>query len=168
MGRKRLWAATMICGAALAVAGCGDDDSTSDSTTAADTVATAGASTATVSEETTSTSVSPDIDAIETTIKTWMLEGDCSLMTDKFLEDQTFDDNPKSACETFENLFTAPSYGEDDIDITDVQFENDKATAVVGGSVDGISVTSGGEEITSTYHLVFEDGTWKIDSADLN
>ena len=97
-----------------------------------------------------------------------MLEGDCTLMTDKFLEDQTFDDNPKSACETFENLFTAPSYGEDDIDITDVQFENDKATAVVGGSVDGIRVTSGGEEITSTYHLVFEDGTWKIDSADLN
>ena len=163
MGRKRLWATTMICGAALAaVAGCVSDDSTTATDTATTTVATAE------SAETDSTTISPDIDAIETTIKTWILEGDCTLMTDKFLEDQTFDDNPKSACETFENLFTAPSYGEEDIEITDVQFENDKATAVVGGSVDGISVTSGGEEITSTYHLVFEDGTWKIDSADLN
>ena len=164
MGRKRLWAATMICGTALAVAGCGSDDS-SDSTAVADTAATTAAD---ASTETTSTSISPDIDAIETTIKTWMLEGDCTLMTDKFLEDQTFDDNPKTACKTFESIFTAPAYGEDDIDITDVKFVNDKATAVVGGSPEGVSITEGGEEITSTYHLVYEDGTWKIDSADLN
>jgi hypothetical protein len=150
--------------AAIAAAGCGSDDSSS-STTAADTAATAATD---ASAETTSTSISPDIDAIETTIKTWMLEGDCTLMTDKFLEDQTFDDNPKSACETFESIFTPPSYGEDDIDVTDVQFENDKATAVVGGGPEGVSITEGGEEVTSTYHLVFEDGTWKIDSADLN
>ncbi len=164
MGRTRLWAALLTCAAVLAVAGCGSDDSTSESTTAADTAAT------TVSEpsSTTTTTISSDIDAIETTIKTWMLEGDCTLMTDKFLEEQTFDDNPESACKTFENLFTAPSYGEDDIDVTDVQFENDKATAVVGGGPEGVSITEGGEEITSTYHLVKEDGTWKIDSAEVN
>jgi hypothetical protein len=154
----------MVALGAFAAAGCGSDDSSS-STTAADTVETVADDTASVS---TTTSVSPDIDAIETTIKTWMLEGDCTLMTDKFLEDQTFDDNPKTACKTFESIFTPPAYGEDDIDITDVQFENDKATAVVGGSPEGVSITEGGEEITSTYHLVFEDGTWKIDSADLN
>ncbi|MFN8112298.1 MAG: hypothetical protein U0R51_03775 [Solirubrobacterales bacterium] len=167
MSRNRFWMAIALCVAALAAVaatGCGSDDSSS-STTAAETTETAADDTVSVS---TTTSVSPDIDAIETTIKTWMLEGDCSLMTDKFLEEQTFDDNPKSACETFENLFTAPSYGEDDIEIGDVQFENDKATAVVGGGPDGINITAGGEEITSTYHLVFEDGTWKIDSADLN
>ncbi len=165
MSRKRIWAATMICGAALAVAGCGSDDSTSDATTAADTATTTATD---ASAETTSTTAPEDIDAIETTIKTWILEGDCTLMTDKFLEAQTFDDNPKSACKAFESLFTAPSYGEDDIEITDVQFENDKASAVVGGSSGGVSVTAGGEEITSTYRLVYEDGTWKIDSVDVN
>ena len=169
MGRKRLWAATMICGAVLAVAGCGDGDSTSESNAATEVTANdVSVASSTLTVDTDLTSTSPDIDAIETTIKTWMLEGDCSLMTDKFLEEQTFDDNAETACETFENLFTAPSYGEDDIEITDVRFENDKATAVVGGSPEGVSITEGGEEITSTYHLVFEDGTWKIDSADLN
>ena len=166
MGRNRLWAALLLCLvalAALAVTGCGGDDATS-STTEADTAAT----TATDSSTTSTTSDIGEIDAIETTIKTWLMEGGCDLMTDKFLEEQTFDDDPKQACETFEAAFSPPAFSEDDIEITDVKYVNDKATAIVGGGPEGVSVTSGGEEVTSKYTLVNEDGTWKIDSAELN
>ena len=89
-------------------------------------------------------------------------------MTDKFLEEQTFNDDPKQACETFEASFSPPAYSADDIDVTDIEYVNDKATAIVGGGPEGVSVTSGGEEVTSKYTLVNEDGTWKIDSAELN
>lgn len=158
MSRNGLWTALALCTATLAAfaaAGCGDDSSSS---SAAATNTTTSAS----------TTISSDIDAIEASIKTWLLEGDCSLMTDEFLDEPTFIDEPTTACETFEAGFSPPAYGEDDIEVGDVEYENDKATAVVGGGSEGISVTSGGEEITSTYHLVFEDGTWKIDSAEIN
>jgi hypothetical protein len=89
-------------------------------------------------------------------------------MTDKFLEEQTFNDNPTEACKTFEASFSPPAYRADDIDVTDIEYVNDKATAIVGGGPEGVSVTAGGEEVTSRYTLVNEDGTWKIDSAELN
>jgi hypothetical protein len=156
--------ALVLCIAALAAiaAGCGSDDSTS-------TEAEATAATATSTGATTSTtSDGSDLDAIETTIKTWLTEGDCDLMTDKFLEEQTFNDNPTEACKTFEASFSPPAYSADDIDVTDIEYVNDKATAIVGGGPEGVSVTAGGEEVTSKYTLVNEDGTWKIDSAELN
>ncbi|HEU4803124.1 MAG TPA: hypothetical protein VFS73_08115 [Solirubrobacterales bacterium] len=156
--------ALVLCIAALAAiaAGCGSDDSTS-------TEAEATAATATSTGATTSTtSDGSDLDAIETTIKTWLTEGDCDLMTDKFLEEQTFNDNPTEACKTFEASFSPPAYSADDIDVTDIEYVNDKATAIVGGGPEGVSITSGGEEVTSKYTLVNEDGTWKIDSAELN
>jgi hypothetical protein len=156
--------ALVLCIAALAAiaAGCGSDDSTS-------TEAEATAATATSTGATTSTtSDGSDLDAIETTIKTWLTEGDCDLMTDKFLEEQTFNDNPTEACKTFEASFSPPAYSADDIDVTDIEYVNDKATAIVGGGPEGVSITSAGEEVTSKYTLVNEDGTWKIDSAELN
>ena len=164
MGRNRLGMALVLCVAALAAvaAGCGSDDSTS--TEAGATAVT----TSTDASTTSTTSDGRDLDAIETTIKTWLTEGDCDLMTDKFLEEQTFNDDPKQACETFEASFSPPAYSADDIDVTDIEYVNDKATAIVGGGPEGVSVTSGGEEVTSKYTLVNEDGTWKIDSAELN
>ena len=164
MGRNRTGMALVLCNAALAAiaAGCGSDDSTS-------TEAEATAATTTSTGATTSTtSDGSDLDAIETTIKTWLTEGDCDLMTDKFLEEQTFNDNPTEACKTFEASFSPPAYSADDIDVTDIEYVNDKATAIVGGGPEGVSVTAGGEEVTSKYTLVNEDGTWKIDSAELN
>ena len=167
MGSNRPRIALVLCITVLAAiaAGCGSDDSTS-------TEAEATAVTTSTEETTTSTisttSDGSDLDAIETTIKTWLTEGDCDLMTDKFLEEQTFNDDPKQACETFEASFSPPAYSEDDIDVTDIEYVNDKATAIVGGGPEGVSITSGGEEVTSKYTLVNEDGTWKIDSAELN
>ena len=156
---KRAFALVALLGAL--VIGCGDDDSGSTGDTS---VTPTDASVATVSDDTSTvetTSTDDDfgeLDAIESTIKTWLLEGDCDLMTDKFLEDQTFISDPKQACDTFESSFAPPQYSEEDIDVGDVQYENDKATAEVGG---------GGVDITSVYKLVYEDGVWKIDAAEL-
>ena len=105
------------------------------------------------------TAVDDDDAAVEAAIRTWLLEGDCGVMTDKFLEAQTFESDPEVACERFEALFETPQYSEDDIEITDVEIDGERASAVVGG---------GGAGITSTYKLVREDGVWKIDAASLN
>lgn len=96
---------------------------------------------------------------VEAAIETWLLEGDCGVMTDKFLQAQTFESDPDLACERFEDAYAEPLYSEEDIEITDVQVNGDEASAVVGGE---------GSDVTSTYELVNEDGTWKIDAASLN
>lgn len=148
------------------VIGCGDDESSSTSSDSSDSsvASVSDATVATVSDETASTDTTStddgigEIDAIETTIKSWLTEGGCDLMTDKFLEDQTFIDNRDEACDTFEKLFTEPQYSADDIVVGDVEYADDKATAEVGDTV---------TDITSTYNLVYEDGTWRIDSVDL-
>jgi len=109
------------------------------------------------------------MEAIESTIKTWILHGGCDLMTDHFLEEQTFSDDRAQACKTFEAAFTAPSYSEEDIEVSNITYANDKASATVGGSSDSPALTSGGEPITSTYKLVLsDDGTWQINSADVD
>lgn len=128
--------AILLLAAALAIlaVGCGGDDSTS-------------------------ADADDDQAAIESTINTWLFEGDCDVMTDKFLQAQTFESDPDKACDLFETAFAEPLYSEDDVEITDVQVVGDKATAVVGG---------GGSDITSTYTLVRVDGEWRIDAAELD
>ena len=137
-------------GAAVA-AGCGDEDIPTTTVTAAEE--------GTTPEEAAGVEAS-DMEAIESTIKTWLLQGDCALMSDGFLEEQTFIDQPAKACETFESGFTAPSYSEDEIEVSDIAVVNGKASATVGG---------GGDEITSTYQLVLaDDGTWQIASVSID
>ena len=119
--------------AMLALAGCGGDDG--------------GGSAAGTDEE-----------AITETIRGWLTEGGCERMTDKFLEAQTFIDEPEQACETFEAGFTAPGYSADDIVVSEIEIEGDRATATVGDET---------TDITSEYTLVREDGQWKIDKAEL-
>src|SRR5688500_10889499 len=78
---------------ALVAFGCGGDEEAG-STTAADECTATSATTATGGD---------DLAAIEVTVKGWLREGGCERMTDKFLEDQTFQDDPEEACETFES-----------------------------------------------------------------
>jgi hypothetical protein len=97
--------------------------------------------------------------AVRVTVVTWLLEGQCELMTDKFLEEQSFiGDSREERCNFFRKSFTPPSYGEDDIEVTDITITGDRATAVVGG---------GGVDITSKYTLAKVAGKWQIDEADL-
>jgi ABC-type glycerol-3-phosphate transport system substrate-binding protein len=133
---KALSALAVLVGVMLLV-GCGGDDGESASS---------------------ETAAGDDAAAIEETVKGWLLEGGCERMTDEFLEAQTFLSDPEEACETFETGFTAPSYGEDDIVVSDIEVDGTKGSATVGDETSGIE---------SRYELVNEDGTWKIDSADL-
>ena len=130
-----------VAGAALLavilLVGCGGDEGDSESSSAAG---------------------GDDSAAVEETVKSWLLEGGCDRMTDRFLEEQTFISDPAEACETFESSFSAPSYGEEDIIVSDVEVEGETATLVVGDDYSGIE---------SRYELVSEDGTWKIDAAEL-
>jgi hypothetical protein len=150
-----------VCVATLAVAvaaGCGDSGD--------DSVTVEAATDGSTPVESTPEDAS-ELEAIEATIKTWLLEGDCDLMTDGFLEDQTFVDDRKQACKTFEAGFSPPAYTEDDIEVTDVTYVNDKATAIVGGGSGSSGLTSGGEEVTSKYKLVLDGDTWKINAAEI-
>ena len=123
--------------AVILLVGCGGDDGDSESSSAAG---------------------GDDSAAVEETVKSWLLEGGCDRMTDKFLEEQTFITDPDEACETFEANFSAPSYGEEDIIVSEVEVDGETATLVVGDDFSGIE---------SRYELVNEDGTWKIDAAEL-
>ena len=105
-----------------------------------------------------SSAAGTDEEAITETIRGWLTEGGCERMTDKFLEAQTFIDDPEQACETFEAGFTAPSYSADDVVVSEIEVQGDRATATVGDA---------NTDITSEYTLVREDGQWKIDKAEL-
>ena len=105
-----------------------------------------------------STEASGEEGKVEETLKLWLTEGGCERMTDKFLESQTFEEDPEQACETFETSFTAPSYGADDIVVSDIEIDGETATATVGDEV---------SDIESAYTLTNESGEWQIDSADL-
>ena len=61
-----------------------------------------------------------DVAAIADTIVTLDLEGGCDLVTDKYLEDQTFDSNPRRACTTYEAGFVEKQYAAEDLLISDV------------------------------------------------
>jgi hypothetical protein len=96
---------------------------------------------------------------VESTVRTWLTEGGCERMTDSFLEDQTFIDEPEKACETFENLFSEPAYGEEDIIVSDVEIKGRTASAVVSDDFSNVE---------TTFRLRNEGGSWKIDSTDIN
>lgn len=128
---KRL--ATILVGASLLLGACGGGDGVS-------------------------TEASGDEGEVEETIKLWLTEGGCERMTDKFLEAQTFNDDPDEACETFESGFAPPSYSADDVIVSDVAIDGDMATATVGDEVSNVE---------STYTLTNESGEWQIDSAEI-
>ena len=135
---KGTWIASLLVAAvaALALVACGGDDETS----------------------ATSAVATDDEAAITDTIRTWLTEGGCELMTPKFLEDQTFISDPEKACEAFENAFTAPSYSADAVLVSEISVTGTKATATVGDEI---------SNVTSTYDLVKDGDVWRIDSVDL-
>lgn len=107
------------------------------------------------------TSISGPEEAVRETIITWLLEGDCDVMTDDFLKEQVLigDDNTRAEnCELFEDLFVEKQYDADDVKIADVEITGSEATAVVGDDFSNVE---------STYTLVKEDGQWRIDAAEL-
>lgn len=98
-----------------------------------------------------------DAEAISDTIRTWLTEGGCELMTDKFLESQAFvGDSREERCKYLEDSFQKPQYGKDDIVVKEIKIDGDSASAVVGDNFSNVE---------ADYELVRSDGRWQIDEA---
>ncbi len=96
--------------------------------------------------------------AIADTIVTVDLEGDCDLLTDRFLESQVFiGDDHELACKAYEKVFVEKQYGVEDLIISDIKGTQQKATAQFGSTI---------ADLTLTYTLVNDGGTWKLDAFD--
>jgi hypothetical protein len=140
----------------LAFAGCGDDDSDNNGS-----ASTAGAPTQTGGQTPTDGGQTPagGEDAVNDAILKWTFEGSCDVMTDKFLEEQSFiGDSREERCDYFQKAYVKPQYSEDDLKFRSVQVSGDTATVVVGSDI---------ANIESEYKLVNDGGTWKIDEAGL-
>ena len=140
---------------ALVAAGCGDDENDEPASKSEP------APTTTAAQQPPEAPSDADTKAVEDTVKKWLLEGGCERMTDKFLEEQLLGlgDNRQERCDLFEKQHTKPQYGEDQIEITQVQVSGDRASLVVG--------SENAPDITSKYELVKTGGQWQIDSAEL-
>jgi len=100
-----------------------------------------------------------DQSAIGDTIKSWMLEPRCDLMTEEFLGEQvlhTFEGDPVKQCDFYKSLFVRKQYGRDDIRISDIKGNATEATAV-GGDFH--------TNVTTNFILVNNGAGWKIAKA---
>jgi hypothetical protein len=100
-----------------------------------------------------------DQSAIADTIKNWMLEPRCDLMTGEFLNEQVlhfFEGDPVRQCDYYKSVFVPKQYGRDDIKIADIKGNATEATAV-GGDFR--------TNVTATYTLVNNGAGWKIAKA---
>ena len=160
----KLLTALLLSFALIAAAGCGGDDEDEKNEPAATTTQTAP----TTAEEPTTTEATPpaeaspeDEEAVQETVVKWTFEGDCDLMTDKFLEDQLLGlgDNREERCDLFEKQHQKPQYSEDDIKFEDVKVTGTKASLIVTSEI--------APDIKTRYDLVKSGDRWQIDAADL-
>ncbi len=141
--------------APLALAGCGDGDGEDESGTAPAETAPSGTPDG-VGD------LSPaDEHAIEQAITGWLLAPRCDLATDDYLlrislfaDDDT---TPDEACRQWTDAFVTPQYDADDIELTHLAGEGDRATIEVGSAL---------IDITTVYELTFTDGAWKVSGDD--
>ena len=160
----KLLAALLVSFALIAAAGCGDDDDSGDEPAATTTTAQNETTTA---EEPTTTETTPaeaseeDEEDVKDTVIKWTFEGDCDLMTDKFLEDQLLGlgDTRKEKCDLFEKQHQKPQYSEDQVKLEDVQVSGTKASLIVTSEL--------APDIKSKYDLVKSGDQWQIDAAEL-
>jgi hypothetical protein len=151
---------------ALALAACGGDDESGDRDAAATTTqpataeTEAGTQTAPAETAEAEGGGSPeDEEAVRETILTWLLEGDCDLMTDEFLEEQAFvGDTREERCKFFEDSFQKPQYGRDAVKFRELKVTGDEATAVIGDEISNVE---------ARYDLVRKGEGWQIASSEL-
>lgn len=135
---------------ALFAAGCGDDDKSTAGTQAQPQQKASSSNPAPAND-------AGGEDAVKEAVLKWTFEGDCDLMTDKFLEAQAFiGDTREERCDFFKKAYTKPQYKESDVKFRKVTVNGNTAVATVGSDI---------ANITTDYHLVNQGGSWKIDSA---
>jgi hypothetical protein len=161
----KLLTALLLSFTLIAAAGCGDDEDEKEP--AATTPGTTQTTPSTAEEPTTTETTPPaesspeDEEAVQETVVKWTFEGDCDLMTDKFLEDQLLGlgENRKERCDLFEKQHQKPQYSEDDIKFEDVKVTGTKASLIVTSEI--------APDIKSRYDLVKTGDQWQIDAAEL-
>jgi hypothetical protein len=157
------WLAVPVTALALAAAGCGDDDEDSGNEPAASAPTTETTTTdapPSTTEEAPAETPAGGEDAVKEAILAYTFEGDCEVMTDKFLEDQAFvGDTRKERCDYVKDTFQKPQYSESDVKFRKVEINGTEAVATVGSDI---------ANVEADYHMVAEDGEWKIDEVDLS
>ena len=82
--------------------------------------------------------------AVARTLRTWLLRGDCRLMADGFLREQTpgTEGGRARRCEAFGAAFTVPALSAADIIVRDVTTRPGGATAVVTDDFSGVEASA--------------------------
>ena len=97
-----------------------------------------------------------DVRQISAALTSWVLTGDCDVMADEFLAEQTLGLGGKTRaaqCAYFASIFTAPAFTEDAVEVRHVEGTRARATAVVTDDYSGIEVT---------YTLIARGSGWRI------
>ena len=159
----KLLTALLVSFALVFAVACGDDDDKKDEPAATTTTPSSTA------QEPASTETTPapaeaseeDEEAVKDAVIKWTFEGDCDLMTDKFLEAQLLGlgENRKERCDLFEKQHQKPQYSEDDMKLEDIQVTGTKASLIVTSEL--------APDIKSKYDLVKTGDQWQIDAAEL-
>jgi hypothetical protein len=143
----------------LALTGCGDDGGTKDAVEPAATSVT----TAPVAGSGSGPITDGDEAAISETLEEFLVTGDCDLATDDYLRSiALFADESTSraeACTSWENVFSKPLFGKDDVRLTELEGSDGVATVKVGSDL---------ANITTLYQLTLTDGTWLVSGDEFN
>jgi len=142
---------------ALALTGCGGDDEDAPS----------AAPSSSASSEAPASPGSPeagdDEAAIDATMREFLVSGDCDLATTEYLRSiALFADESTSreeACTSWQNVFSKPLFGKDDVVLSDLQIDGEVATVKVGSHL---------TNITTLYQLTRTDGTWLVSGDEFN
>ncbi|GAA3527355.1 hypothetical protein [Nocardioides daeguensis] len=101
--------------------------------------------------------------AISATLTEFLVTGDCDLATDDYLRSiALFADESTSreeACASWEDLFSEPLFGKDDVRLTELEGSDGVATVEVGSDL---------ANITTLYQLTLTDGTWLVSGDEFN
>jgi hypothetical protein len=101
--------------------------------------------------------------AIGTTIREFLVTGDCDLATTEYLRSiALFADETtprEEACKSWEGVFSKPLFTQDDVQLTELRGENGVATVKVGSKL---------ANITTLYQLTKVDGTWLVSGDEFN
>ena len=136
----------------LVLAGCGGDDEDDNGSSKG-----GGSDSADTQETEAAPEPANDEEAVRQAVITYQTTAECDVLTDDFLQEQVVFSNAdtrEDLCEAYAEEGEIGNVDEDEVEIRSVEVEGDTAT---------VEQTAPGE---STYQLVKEDGTWRIDSAE--
>ena len=155
---RRLIAALVL---PFALTACGNDDKPA---ATADPTSTSPSTSPSTEVEVVAGDLDPAAQAeISTTIREFLVTGDCDLATTEYLRSIALfadESTPREeACSSWESVFSKPLFTQDDVQLTELQGEDGVATVKVGSKL---------ANITTLYQLTEVDGTWLVSGDEFN